>query len=77
VLDLFKESLHTLQSFSSCLIIEAKRFKGFCHGEINKLLEECESQFNSDSEMEERFDHSDSDVNHVDDVAVCEVILVK
>jgi hypothetical protein len=27
--------------------------------------------------MEERFDHGDIDVRRVDDVAICEVILVK
>jgi hypothetical protein len=27
--------------------------------------------------MEERFDHGDIDVRHVDDIAICEVILVK
>jgi hypothetical protein len=32
---------------------------------------------NGDSEMEERFDRGDSDVCCVDDIAVCEVTLVK
>jgi hypothetical protein len=76
ILDLFKESLHTLQSFSSCLIIEVKSFKGFCCGEINNLLKDCESQFSSDSEIEERVDRSDSGVCHVDNIAVYEVVLM-
>lgn len=77
VWDVLKQSLHTLQSFSLCFIMEAKRFNRFCCGEIHNLFEECRSQFNGDSEMEERFDHDDSDVHRVDDIAICEVILVK
>ena len=66
--------------YSHLVCVSSWRWKvltGFCCGEIHNLFEECRSQFKGDSEIEERFDHGDSDVRRVDDVAICEVILVK
>ena len=55
----------TSQSFVLCFGMEARHCKVLYHVEIHDLLKECESHFSSDS--------SDSNVSHVDDIAICKV----